>query len=88
MFNYRKTLSSAAAEAKEKAADLGRSAANQIDANRDAAASGMEKVASTLHEKAESLPGGQQVNGNLAHAAAKKIDSGAQCTSGDITPTE
>jgi ElaB/YqjD/DUF883 family membrane-anchored ribosome-binding protein len=70
-------LSNTAARAKEKVADLGRSAANQIDANRDAAASGMEKVASTLHDKAESLPGGQPVTG-LAHAAADKLNSGAQ----------
>ena len=69
-------LSESAAQVKDKVSDLGRTAANRIDENRDAAASGLDKAASTLHENAESLPGGEKVS-SLAHAAAEKLSSTA-----------
>jgi ElaB/YqjD/DUF883 family membrane-anchored ribosome-binding protein len=69
-------LSETAAQVKDKVSDLGRSAANEIDENREAAAGGLEKAASALHENAESLPGGEKVS-NLAHAAADKLSSTA-----------
>ena len=69
-------LSDAAGQVKDKVSDLGRAAADKIDENRDAAASGLEKAASTLHENAESLPGGEKVS-SLAHAAAEKLSSTA-----------
>jgi ElaB/YqjD/DUF883 family membrane-anchored ribosome-binding protein len=66
-----------ASQVKDKVADLGRSAADKIDANRDAAASGLESAANTLHEKAESLPGGEKVV-SLAHSTADKLSSTAE----------
>ena len=41
-----------------------------------AAAGGLEQAASALHDKAESLPGGEKVTG-LAHATADKLSSTA-----------
>jgi ElaB/YqjD/DUF883 family membrane-anchored ribosome-binding protein len=69
-------LSDAAAQAKDKVSDLGRTAADKIDENRGAAASGLEKAASALHDKAGSLPGGEKVS-SLAHAAAETLSSTA-----------
>ena len=70
-------VSEVASRAKEKVADLGRTAADKIDENRDAAASGLQKAAETLHEKAQALPGGEKVAG-LAHTAADKLGSTAE----------
>ena len=42
----------------------------------DAAAGKLDKAASALHEKAESLPGGEKVS-SLAHATAEKLSSTA-----------
>jgi len=64
---------------KSKMSELGRTAAERIDENRDAVAGGFEKTASRLHEKAGSLPGGEKVN-DLAHAAAEKL----KCTAGYV----
>jgi len=58
-------------------AELGRSTAERIDQNREGAATGLESAAATLHEKADSLPGGEKVT-NLAHTAADKISSTAE----------
>jgi ElaB/YqjD/DUF883 family membrane-anchored ribosome-binding protein len=69
-------ISDTAAQVKQKASDLGQKAADKIDNNRDAAATGLEKVASVLHDKAESLPGGEKVS-SLAHATADKFSSTA-----------
>ena len=69
-------LSDTAAQVKDKVSDLGRTAADKIDENRDAAAGGLDKAASALHEKAERLPGGEKV-ASLAHATADKLSSTA-----------
>ena len=69
-------LSDAATQLKDKVSAIGRTAVDKIDENRDAAAGGLEKVASTLHENAQSLPGGEKVSG-MAHAAAEKLRSTA-----------
>ena len=45
---------------RRKSPNLGHTAADKIDVNRDAAAGGIEKAASALHEKADSLPGGKR----------------------------
>jgi ElaB/YqjD/DUF883 family membrane-anchored ribosome-binding protein len=70
-------ISEAASQAKDKMAELGRSTADRIDQNRESAATGLESAAATLHEKADSLPGGEKVT-NLAHTAADKISSTAE----------
>lgn len=69
-------LSNTAAQVKDKISDLGRTAADTIDENRYDAATGLEKAASVLHERAEKLPGGENVS-NLAHATAEKLSSTA-----------
>jgi ElaB/YqjD/DUF883 family membrane-anchored ribosome-binding protein len=43
-----------------------------VDANRNVAAHGLEQAASTIREKAGSLPGGETVT-DLAHTAADKL---------------
>jgi ElaB/YqjD/DUF883 family membrane-anchored ribosome-binding protein len=70
-------ITDAAGQVKQKVSDLGRTAADKIDEHRDATASGIEKASSALHEKAESLPGGDKVSG-LAHATADKLSSTAE----------
>src|SRR4051794_36266248 len=62
--------------AKDKASDLGRAAATKIDNSRETAATSLDTTAATIHEKADSLPGGEKVAG-LAHSAADKLSSTA-----------
>jgi hypothetical protein len=50
---------------------------HKIDENRDAAADGIDKAASALHENAESLPGGEKA-ARFAHTAADKLGASAQ----------
>jgi len=69
-------VSGVASQVREKVSEFGRSAADKIDANREAAASKLDTAASTLHEKAESLPGGDTV-ANLAHSTADTLTSTA-----------
>jgi len=69
-------LTDTAGQVKDKVAVLGRTAAEKVDEKRDAAASGLQRAASTLHEKADSLPGGEKVN-SIAHAAAERMSSTA-----------
>ncbi len=75
------TISETSNQVKDKVSDLGRSAADKIDENRGAAASGLEKAASALHENAEGLPGGEKVT-SLAHATADKLSSTADYVRG------
>jgi len=69
-------ISNTASQARDKMTELGHAVTDKIDDNRGAAAGGLESAASTLHEKAESLPGGEKV-ANLAHTAADKLTSTA-----------
>ena len=68
--------SGAVSQVKAKAADLGRKAVDKIDENRGAAASGLENLATKLHDKAQSLPGGEKVT-SAAHTAASSLSSTA-----------
>lgn len=70
-------LSSAATDMKDKVTDLGRSAAEKLDIDRDTAAGGIDKAASALHGTAENLPGGEKV-AHLAHATADKLSATAE----------
>jgi hypothetical protein len=69
-------ISDMASQAKNKISGLGRAAADKIDDNRDNVAGGLETAASTLHEKAGSLPGGETISG-IAHSAADKLSTTA-----------
>ncbi|HEX7361044.1 MAG TPA: hypothetical protein VF283_11205 [Bryobacteraceae bacterium] len=62
--------------AKQSVSSATRQAAEQVDAKRGSAANAMESAASTIHEKAENLPGGETVR-NTAHTAADKLQSTA-----------
>ena len=69
-------IADTAKQMKDKVSDFGRSTADKIDENRDAAASGLQKAATALHDNAGSLPGGGKVSG-LAHDAANTLTSTA-----------
>ena len=69
-------VSEVASNMKDRVSDLGQTAVDKINTNRGAAASGLESAASSLHEGANSLPGGDKVTG-LAHSAANKLSSTA-----------
>jgi hypothetical protein len=49
---------------------------DKVDANRNIAAQGFDQAASTIREKADSLPGGETVT-DLAHTAADKLTATA-----------
>ena len=74
--NVKDKVASAASAAKDKVSDAGRQATEQIDAKRGPAADTLQSAASTLHEKADSLPGGETVK-SVAHSAADKLESTA-----------
>ena len=69
-------ISDAAGQMKDKVSDIGRTAVTKIDENRDAAAGGLQKAATALHQNAGSLPGGEKVSG-MAHAAAESLSTTA-----------
>ncbi len=68
--------SDAVAQTKQKVAEFGSAAAEKIDQNRGAAASGLSSAARTLHERADQLPGGETVT-NMAHTAADNLSAAA-----------
>jgi len=70
--NVKEKTAEAADKASEKARDIGRSAAAKIDEKREPAAGALDSAASTMQEKAESLPGGESVS-RTAHTAADKL---------------
>lgn len=70
-------LSDAASQVKSKASGLGRLAADKLDGTREGAAEGLESAGTSLHAKADSLPGGPKVT-RAAHAAADSLNSTAQ----------
>ena len=70
--NVGENITDAATRIRDKAGDLGQTAANKIDENRDAAARGLDSAAATLNEKADKLPGGEKVTA-VAHATADKL---------------
>lgn len=57
--------------------DVARGAATALDENRSRAADGLDAAASTLYERADQLPGGEQVRG-VAHATADRLSTGAE----------
>ena len=69
-------ISDSAEQVKGKAAEYGRQAVETIDSSRDAAASGLQRAATALHDKASSLPGGESVSG-MARSTADSLSSTA-----------
>ena len=74
--NVKDKVADTAATAKQKISDVGAQATEQIDSKRGPAADALESAASSIHEKAGSLPGGETVRG-VAHSAADKLESTA-----------
>lgn len=64
-------------QAKGKAAEMGQKAAERIDEKREAAAGGLDSAAAALHERADSLPGGERV-ASAAHTAADAVGTAAE----------
>ena len=69
-------VSDTASKFSQKAGQTASQVKDTVDQNRTAAASGLEKAASAIHDTAGSLPGGDKVAG-LAHAAADTLSSTA-----------
>jgi hypothetical protein len=67
----------AASNVRHGASNPQRSVADKIDANRDGAAAGLENGGTSLHAKAQSLPGGPRV-ARTAHAAANTLSRTAE----------
>ncbi len=74
--NVKDKVTDTAARAKQKVSDAGRQASDKIDEKRGPAADALQSAASTIHEKAEDLPGGETVK-SVAHSAADKLESTA-----------
>ena len=64
-------------KAQAKVEEAGRTMKEKIDDSRGPAADKLHDVASTLHDKADRLPGGEKV-AHLAHNAADKMEATAQ----------
>jgi hypothetical protein len=73
----RMTLSEKAAEVKEKVADFGRKAVDNIDESRKSTAGALDQTAAKLHS------GGDQLSG-VAHTAADQISGVAHATAGKL----
>ena len=67
----------AASQVRSGATDLGHSAADKIDEQRGAAASGIDSAARSLHGRAEDLARGGQRAAGFAHGAAAKMNVAA-----------
>jgi ABC-type transporter Mla subunit MlaD len=74
-----------ATKAKDKAQAVAQAAADIVDQNRGTAARVLANAASTLHDGAPRLPGGEGV-ARWAEAAADEIDATAQYVRANNTP--
>ena len=74
--NVKEKVAGAASTAKQRVSETARHTTDKIDEQRAPAAEALQSAASTIHEKAEDLPGGQTVR-NVAHSAAEKLEATA-----------
>ena len=65
-----------ASKVKDKASQVASTVSDTVGRQRDNVAGGLDRVASTLHEKAGSLPGGQKA-ANAANSLADGMESTA-----------
>jgi ElaB/YqjD/DUF883 family membrane-anchored ribosome-binding protein len=65
-------ISEAVTSVKDKAQDLGKMAGDKMTESRNSAANGLASAASTIHQKADTLPGGDTVH-SIAHTTADKL---------------
>jgi len=69
-------VSDVAATTRDKASQMADTVSEKLDRQRENAAEGLGRVASTIHEKADSVPGGPKVV-NFTHTIANGMDSTA-----------
>ena len=74
-------LSDTAMQVKDKLTDFGRAAGEKMDENRDAAASGLQRAADALHERAGNEPGAGMVSG-ITNGVANNLSSTADYVRG------
>lgn len=74
--SFGQELADRAGEAKGSMWDMARTATRKVDESRSMAADGLDSVASTVHERAADLPGGQRVK-EFASAAADGLSTTA-----------
>ena len=74
--NVKDKVTDAAATTRQKVSNAGRQASDKIDEKRGPAADALQSAASSIHEKAEGLPGGETVK-SVAHSAAEKLETTA-----------
>ena len=75
--HVKSAVSDTAEKARAKVEEVGQAVRGKMDENRGPAADKLQEVASTLHQKADTLPGGEKV-ANLAHSAADKVKATAE----------
>lgn len=63
-------------EAKESMSDMARTGTDKVKEGRETAADQLESAASTVHDRADQLPGGPKVR-EFAHAAADRLSTTA-----------
>jgi ElaB/YqjD/DUF883 family membrane-anchored ribosome-binding protein len=73
---FRGAADTAVSKVTDKVTETTTQVKDTVDANRNVAAQGLEQAASTIRDKADSLPGGETVTG-LAHTAADKLTATA-----------
>jgi ElaB/YqjD/DUF883 family membrane-anchored ribosome-binding protein len=66
-------LSDMTAQVKEKVSDFGTETASKFDAKREAAAHKMKEAASSMHQNAGAVFGGDKLT-SMAHSAASALD--------------
>jgi hypothetical protein len=69
-------VSQMASVTKDKAGQIAGSVSEKLDEQRENAADGLGRFASTLHDKAESVPGGPKM-ANVTHSIADGMESTA-----------
>ena len=68
--------SNRANEASESMSDMARTATDKVNEGRETAAGQLESAASTVHDRADQLPGGPKAK-EFAHAAADRLSTTA-----------
>jgi ElaB/YqjD/DUF883 family membrane-anchored ribosome-binding protein len=63
-------------EAKQSMSDMARTATGKVNEGRETAADQLDGAASTVHDRADQLPGGPKVK-EFAHAAADRLSTTA-----------
>lgn len=79
--NLKGKLSETAAKAKDKIQEVSRNVQAKIEESRTPAAEKLQNAASTLHQKADALPGGETVAG-MAHKTANTMQATAEYVRG------